>query len=102
MSDKSSDNSPETKSVDERKPRRPLTTTVEFISDFDILEAKGINVSEGGLAFEIEGGLPFEMRISKKGDLQNYRGELVWMKRLPSGGYRMGFKFSEKEKGPTF
>ncbi len=76
-----------------RPERLPLDADVEFIGDFDVLQAKGINISEGGIAFEVEGGLPFEMRFNSGEENTEYRAELVWMKRLPSGGYRMGLKF---------
>ena len=76
-----------------RLERLPLDGDIEFIGDFDILQAKGINISEGGIAFEIEGGLPFEMRFQAEDETKTYRAELVWMKRLPHGGYRMGLKF---------
>ena len=76
-----------------RPERVPMDGDIEFIADFDLLQAKGINISEGGIAFEITGGLPFEMRFKVKGQDQTFQAELVWMKRLPSGGYRMGLKF---------
>lgn len=76
-----------------RPERIPLDGDIEFIGDFDILKAKGINISEGGVAFEVENGLPFEMRFQVDDETKTYRAELVWMKRLPHGGYRMGLKF---------
>ena len=84
-----------------RPERHPFDADIEFIADFDILKAKGINISEGGLAFEISGGLPFEMRFEAEGEEKTYQAELVWMKRLPDGGYRMGLKFlnERQEKG---
>ncbi len=84
-----------------RPERLPLEAQIEFIGDFDILKAKGINISEGGIAFEIEGGLPFEMRLAVDEQNKTYRAELVWMKRLPHGGYRMGLKFVGEGGEPT-
>ena len=97
MTNSASDDSgkPDKSQVVSRPHREPLDTDIEFIGDFDILEAKGINISEGGIAFEIAGGLPFEMRFKVEGRERDYRAELVWMKRLPGGGYRMGLKFVE-------
>ncbi len=84
---------PDSNKVAFRPERIPLDTEIEFIADFDLLKAEGINISEGGIAFEIKGGLPFEMRFKFEGQDQTYQAELVWMKRLPHGGYRMGLKF---------
>jgi hypothetical protein len=84
----------------QRQPRTPLDSDVELIADFDLVEAKGINISEGGLAFELPTGLPFEMRIKKGGHNGAFKAELVWMKRLPDGAYRMGLKFAEGQKPP--
>lgn len=88
----------ETKGFLFRPPRRNLHANIEFIADFDIIEANGINISTGGLCFEVREELPFEMQFELKKKLYRYRGHLVWMKRLPTGGYRFGFMFVPHER----
>ncbi len=73
--------------------RKNIRTHVEFIADFDIVEARGINISEGGICFALDEDLPFEMRFELDGKLHQHRAHLVWLKRLPEGGYNFGFMF---------
>ena len=88
----------ETKGFLFRPPRRDINSNIEFIADFDIIEASGINISTGGLCFEVREELPFEMQFELKSKLHRYRAHLVWMKRLPQGGYRFGFMFVSPER----
>ena len=92
-----------TKKPVSRAPRFPLHATIEFIGDFDIISAKGVNISESGICFESKEDLPFEMQFETKGELQRYRAHLVWARRLDDGGYRFGLKFTDIEESlPTF
>ena len=77
----------------ERPPRRPIDTDVEFIGDFDVLRAKGVNISDEGICFELEEELPFEMRFELHGQTQTRRAHCVWVRRLPNGGYHIGLRF---------
>lgn len=76
-----------------RSPRVELYVDIEFIGDFDIVQAKGINLSEGGICFEMAEALPFEMQFAVEGKMQKHRAHLIWMKRIPEGGFRFGLKF---------
>jgi|TARA_B100001964_G_C13661106_1_gene349063 hypothetical protein len=82
----------------QRSERVELSTKVEFVGDFDILQATGVNLSESGICFDIEETLPFEMRLEWEGEPYRYRAHLVWMKRLPEGGFRVGLKFVPPEQ----
>ena len=86
----------------DRPERRDIHTHIEFIADFDIIEARGVNISKGGICFELEEDLPFEMRFEYEGDLHYYRANLVWLKRLPQGGYRFGLMFIRPEPFTPF
>ena len=81
--------------------RQPLQTSIEFIGDFDIVVASGVDLSEGGICFELAEGLPFEMRFERDGTAHQKRAQLVWVKRLPKGSYRFGFTFVPSEPFPT-
>ena len=78
---------------DQRTQRERLQTSIEFIADFDVLAAEGINLSPGGICFELREPLPFEMRFTLTGRTRQHRAYLAWMKLLPEGGCRCGFKF---------
>lgn len=77
-----------------RSNRKPIRTHVEFIADFDVIEATGINISEGGICFAIEEDLPFEMRFEMDGQVHQHRGHLVWVRRDPDAGYQFGLMFT--------
>lgn len=77
----------------ERPLRLPLDADVEFMGDFDVLRARGVNISEEGICFEVHEDLPFEMRFDLHGKTQTRRAHCVWVKRLPAGGYHFGLRF---------
>ncbi|QTA89877.1 PilZ domain-containing protein [Desulfonema magnum] len=85
-----------------RPPRRRLHADIEFIADFDIIRAKGINISEGGICFELCEDLPFEMQFELEDELHQHRAHLIWVKRLSNGRYRFGFEFVPPEPYPQF
>ncbi|MFC1591118.1 PilZ domain-containing protein [Thermodesulfobacteriota bacterium] len=85
-----------------RDPRHDLNADIEFIGDFDLISAKGINISNSGLCLQLKDDLPFEMQFDVKGQKKRRRAYLVWLKRLPSGGYHFGFKFVDNESFPEF
>jgi hypothetical protein len=89
------------KTVAPRAIRKEIQTSIEFIADFDIIEAKGINLSRGGICFELDEDLPFEMQFTLAGAIHRHRAHLIWVKRLPEGGYRFGLKFVPPEPYPV-
>ncbi len=78
--------------------RAEMDTHIEFIADFDLIEAKTINLSEGGICFEVAAPLPFEMRFEAGGRTHEHRAHLIWMMRLPQGGCRFGCQFTPREE----
>lgn len=93
---------PETqqKEIAPRAIRKEIHAAIEFIADFDVIEAKGINLSEGGICFELDEDLPFEMQFTFGGTKHRHRAHLIWVRRLPKGGYRFGLKFVPPEPYP--
>ena len=85
----------------DRPPRLPLETRVEFMGDFDVLQARGVNISEDGICFEVREDLPFEMRFALHGRVQTRRAHCVWVRRLPSGGCHLGLRFVPLKKAET-
>lgn len=85
-----------------RSPRIEMNAEIEFIADFDIVHAKGINISESGICFQIDHVLPFEMQFKLDGNWHRYRAKLIWVKHLPEGGYRLGLQFIPPEPYPQF
>ena len=84
-----------------RSPRTELHADIEFIGDFDIVQAKGINLSEGGICFELGEPLPFEIQFELGGNMRKHRAHLLWMKRRQEGRYRFGLKFVKAEPYPV-
>ena len=77
----------------QRPQRSELSTSIRFIGDFGLLEAKGIDLSDGGICFEVEGEIPFDLEFEHDGKTQQHRAHIVWMHRLPDGRSRFGFQF---------
>jgi len=80
-----------------REKREVITTQIEFIGEFDILEAKGINISEGGVCFLISDPLAFEMKFISGEKAERHRGHLVWVKKVDGEGFHLGIKFVNPE-----
>jgi hypothetical protein len=80
-----------------RQPRREIQADIEFIADFDLVRAEGIDLSEGGICFEVGRDLPFEMRFELEGRRRENRANLVWVRRIGDGRYRLGFQFVPPE-----
>lgn len=86
----------------QRLPRVSLDSRIEFIGDFDVALATGIDISESGVAFEVDHELPFEMRFMEDGQPRMRRARCVWMRRKPDGGCQFGLEFIEPESGTEF
>ena len=83
----------EMKGSDElRSERSSLEAQIEFIGDFDIVEASGVDMSDGGICFDMSGALRFDMKVTTSDWEQIQRANLAWMKRLESG-YRFCFEY---------
>ena len=80
-----------------RAARAPLATAIEYICDFDIAGATGVNLSESGICFDVDESLVFEMQFVLDGERHSHRAELVRMEMLPDGRYRFGLKFAPEQ-----
>lgn len=80
--------------------RKQINTGIEFIADFDLLKAKAVNISTGGICFETSSNLPFEMRFQHNGKTVSRRAKLIWLKRKKRSGYLFGLKFISKHTTP--
>ena len=80
-----------------REVRSALRASIEFIGDFDVIEADAVDISEGGICFDTAEPLTFEMRFEADGGTRQERAQLVWVERLANGGHRCGFQFVEAE-----
>ena len=76
-----------------RPERKKLEASIEFIGDFDIIQAAGVDISSHGICFEVSESLAFDMKVELEDEEQVHRGRLVWMKSLAEDGYRLGFQF---------
>jgi len=83
--------------VRQRSARLPLSARIEFIGDFDLLEAEGIDQSETGICFELGRPLPFDMQFVREGDLISRRARLIWVKQLEGGRSRLGLRFVDPD-----
>ena len=77
----------------QRTERSPVKAQIEFIRAFDIVEATGVDRSEGGICFDVPDTLCFDMKVTTPDEEEIYRGNLAWMRRLKDGRYRFGFEF---------
>ncbi len=98
---KDTDAPQQTDDSQKRQQRLPIKTRIEFIGDFDILEAQSVNISEGGICFQINSDLPFELRYEQEGIIQHQRAHLVWVRKSEGRGYMLGLKFSDPEPYPV-
>jgi len=85
-----------------RQPRKKLKADIEFIGDFDLIKAKAVNISEGGICFKTSANLPIEMRYQYNGQTVSRRAHLIWLKHEKKSGYNFGLKFVSKKKYPQF
>jgi len=76
-----------------REQRLPLDAEIEFIGDFDIVSARGIDVSRGGVCFEMSTPMVFDMRFTVEETTHERRAVLTWMRPLEGGGCRLGLRF---------
>ena len=77
-----------------RMQRNELQTQIQFIGDFGLLRARGVDLSEGGICFEVDEDIPFDMEFELADAPHQPRARLAWMKRLPNGRSRFGFEFT--------
>ena len=87
----------DTTELSTRPQRIELQSGIKFIPDFGLVNAQGVDVSDGGICFESTGEIPFEMEYEHEGESHQYRAKMVWMKQLDNGNSRFGFEFLRGE-----
>ncbi len=85
-----------------RSLRNALPTEIHVMGDFNLIQARGVNLSEDGICFEINYDIPFEMEFEFQEKLQQQRAHLIWMKQLENGRNQFGFKFVPSDSSPLF
>ena len=70
-----------------------LRAEIKFIGDFGLIQAQGINLSEGGICFEVEGKIPFEMEFEIDGETHEHRANLIWLSQVGKDRSQLGFSF---------
>jgi hypothetical protein len=78
-----------------REERRPFEGTFTFSGDFDEVEARGVDLSSGGVCFEIGGDLPFSLQVRQGEEVIERSASLAWAQRLGDGKCRFGFEFTD-------
>jgi hypothetical protein len=66
---------------------------VKFTGDFRLHEARGSNLSEGGLLLEVEHPIHFPMSVEVGGKPIERMASLVWLRRREDGRTQLGFEF---------
>ena len=80
-----------------RAPRGAVHMPIAFAGDFSLVKAQGVDLSEGGVCFEVQDDLLFEMEFELEGEVHRHKARVVWMKRLEDGRSRWGFQFVESD-----
>lgn len=72
---------------------------IQFISQFEIVDAKGVDLSQGGICFDVAEPLYFHMRVDGPEGRLDSQARLAWIRDTTGGGCRMGFQFVERTPG---
>jgi hypothetical protein len=81
----------------ERSERRPTQTPIEFVANFELAHAQGVDVSASGICFETSEDLEFELEFEVDGETHQHTAHLAWMRKVPSGNSRWGFELVSRE-----
>ena len=81
----------------ERSLRRPTQTPIEFVANFELVHAQGVDVSASGVCFETSENLEFELEFEADGETHQHTAHLAWMRKVSSGNIRWGFELVSKE-----
>lgn len=77
-----------------RTERKPVRAEVEFYVGDAIMKAISVNVSEGGIRFDMEEPIKICLRMEMDGQLINREAQIVWARRMPTGGVTYGFEYT--------
>ncbi len=85
-----------------RAIRRPFAVQLRFIMDFDIATGQALDLSDTGMAINVEEPMPFALRYEDQGELVTKYANLVYAASEPGGGHRLGFEFAEPDPTQRF
>jgi len=77
-----------------RPPRVEFDAKIKIQNISDTIDAQGINLSKGGLCFELDEPLKFNVRFEFEEEVHNRQVELIWVRKF-GDKYRCGLKFSD-------
>ncbi len=80
-----------------RSTRRPTQTPIEFVANFELVHAQGVDLSENGICFETSEDLQFELEFEVDGETHQHTAHLAWMRKVDSGNSRWGFELVSAE-----
>ena len=86
-----------------REERKPFDGVISFSGDFENVLAHGVDVSKGGVCFEVQRDVCFLLRMkTDEHDVQR-RAALAWSQRMGDGRTRLGFEFVQDDdvESPT-
>ncbi len=79
-----------------RHPRVPIDARIEFIVDADLIEAQGINLSDGGIAMLLPESIPVLLRYKMDGETIERAARVVHAQRQESG-FKLALEFRDSD-----
>ncbi len=78
--------------------RKKIEGEVEFFIDADIVSAKPVDISDGGLCITTKGPVRATLRITEEcGKIAEYQAKVVWVKSETGENMSFGLKFIDKD-----
>lgn len=82
-----------------RAGRVEIDGAIEFIVSADVLNATGVNVSNTGIAFDVDRPIPVTFRMKLDGEYVTRNAQLVRLAQAnDSTGFRVGLAFAEDDE----
>jgi hypothetical protein len=80
-----------------REERAPYDGVISFTGEVENVLAHGVDLSEGGVCFEVQQDLDFTLRMMLGDDDTRRKAKLAWAQRMGDGRTRFGFEFTDEE-----
>ena len=77
--------------------RKKIEEQARFDVDLKAIEATLVDVSDGGLRFDVQGPLRAKLRMKVNGIETLYDAKLVWTKNYSDGRTAIGLEFSKPD-----
>ncbi|MFT7676750.1 MAG: hypothetical protein ACI8QC_000724 [Planctomycetota bacterium] len=75
------------------KERAAFSTDIAAMQIFDVIHARGVDLSESGFGCATDMPLRFLFQFDEGGHQREKDCDLVWARTDPDGTFRMGFRF---------